>query len=176
MELDPPLPKKAGLRELFRFLRNNDVRTIINALHSREVHPFIQFFKYAVAGVAALAVHTTVFFIMGKFFLPALDSNVTDNAVQANHALINSGVAFLFSNTAAYWLNQLWVFIPGRHSKMREFLLFTVVNGPGAISGVAVQDWLIRVAGWPAWAAFAGFVLPNVLINFMCRKLFIFKR
>ena len=164
------------MRELLRFLRDNDLRTILAALHSRDVHPVIQFFKYGVCGVAALAVHTTVFFLLARYFLPALQSNVSDDAVRANHALVNSGIAFLFSNTTAYLLNVLWVFTPGRHTKLVEFLLFTLVNAPGAISGLAVQDWLIRSQGWPAWAAFAGFVLPNVLINFACRKLFIFRK
>ncbi len=164
------------MRELIRFLRENDLRTILAALSRRDVHPVIQFFKYGLCGVAALVVHTSVFFLLAKFFLPALETNVSNDSVRANHALINSGIAFLFSNSTAYWLNVRWVFTPGRHSKAKEFLFFTLVNGPGAISGVVVQDWLIRSLGWPAWAAFAGFVLPNVLVNFACRKLFIFQR
>ena len=43
-----------ALRDLIRFLRENDRRTILAALHRRDVHPVIQFFKYAVSGVAAL--------------------------------------------------------------------------------------------------------------------------
>jgi putative flippase GtrA len=164
------------MRALIRFLLTNDLRTILAALHSRDVHPVIQFFKYAVCGVAALAVHTTIFFLLAKWVLPALKSNVSDDSVRADHALINVSIAFLFSNATAYWLNVRWVFTSGRHSRVKEFLFFTLVNGPGAISGVAVQDWLIRSLSWPAWAAFAGFVLPNVLVNFACRKLFIFQR
>ena len=164
------------MRELIRFLRENDLRTILAALHSRDVHPVIQFFKYAVCGVAALIVHTTVYFLLAKFVLPALETNVSDLAIRANHALINTGIAFLFSNTTAYLLNVRWVFTSGRHSRVREFLFFTLVNAPGAVCGVAVQDWLIRSLGWPAWAAFAGFVLPNVMVNFACRKLFIFQK
>ncbi len=176
MELASPETKKPGLRELLLFLKDNDLRAILNALHSREVHPVIQFFKYAVCGVAALLIHTTIFFILAVYFLPALETNVGDNAVRARHALIDSGIAFIFSNAAAYWLNQRWVFNPGRHSRVKEFLLFTLVNGPGAICGFLVQDWLIKGLGWPAWAAFAGFVLPNVMVNFFCRNLFIFKK
>jgi hypothetical protein len=39
-----------------------------------------------------------------------------------------------------------------------------------------VQDWLIRGLGGPTWAAFGGFLVPNVLINFACRKFFIFSK
>ena len=164
------------MRELIRFLRDNDLRTILAALHSRDVHPVIQFFKYAVCGVAALVVHTAIFFLLASFVLPSLETNVSDDGIRANHALINTGIAFIFSNATVYWLNHRWVFTPGRHAKLNEFLYFTLVNAPGAVSGVAVQDWLIRTHGWPAWAAFAGFVLPNVLVNFTCRKFFIFHR
>jgi putative flippase GtrA len=164
------------MKELLRFLRHNNLRTIIAALNSRDVHPVIQFFKYGICGVAALIVQATIFFALSRWGLPALESNAPDQSVRANNALINTGLAFLFSNTTAYVLNTRWVFTSGRHSRMSEFLFFTLVNAPGAIGGAAVQDWLIREAGWPAWAAFAGFVLPNVLINFACRKLFIFQR
>jgi putative flippase GtrA len=164
------------IKDLLRFLRKNDLRTILAALNSREVHPFIQFFKYGLCGVVALLVQAVIFFSLARWGLPALESNAPDQDVRADHALINTAIAFLFSNTTAYLLNVRWVFTPGRHSRFVEFLFFTVVNAPGAIGGAAVQDWLIRGLGWPAWAAFAGFVLPNVLINFACRKLFIFQR
>jgi putative flippase GtrA len=163
------------LRLLLRFLRDNDLRTIVAALHSREVHPVIQFFKYALCGVVAFVVQAVVFFTLSRWVLPALESNVADHTVRANHALINTGIALLFGNTAAWLLNRRWVFTPGRHAPVTEYVLFTLVNAPGALGGAVVQDWIIRSLHWPTWAAFAGFVLPNVLINFACRKLFIFR-
>ena len=162
--------------ELIRFLRDNDLRTILAVLHSRDVHPVIQFFKYGVCGAAGLIVYTSIFFFLARFVLPSLEANVADDTTRANHALINSGIAFIFSNATNYWLNYRWVFTPGRHSKVNEFLFFTLVNGPGVVSGASVQDWLIRSVGLPTWAAFAGFILPNVLINFACRKFFIFHK
>lgn len=164
------------MRELIRFLLENDLRTILAALHSRDVHPAIQFLKYALCGVAATIVYTSIFFLLASYALPALETNVSDRGIRANHALVNTAIAFLFSNGTAHWLNSRWVFTRGRHAKHHEFLLFTLVNAPGAVGGALVQDWLIRNAGWPAWGAFAGFVLPNVLINYACRKLFIFQR
>jgi putative flippase GtrA len=76
----------------------------------------------------------------------------------------------------AYTLNRKWVFTPGRHSAMYEFLFFTLVNMPGALSGGLVSYLVTAKLGWPAWAALIGFVLPNVLINFACRKLLIFQK
>lgn len=164
------------MRELIQFIRSNDLKTILAALHSREVHPVIQFFKYCVCGVAGLAVQTFLFFQLSSHVLPALQSNMPSDTVRANNALINSGIALIFSNTLVYLLNVRWVFASGRHSPVREYLYFTAVNAPGVLSGILVQDWLIRALGWPSWAAFCGFVVPNVLINFAFRKLFIFKK
>lgn len=164
------------MRELLRFLRENNLRTILAALSSREVHPFLQFFKYAVCGVCTTLVHGIVFFLSARFLVPGLESNCPDAWERAKASLANNGIALLFSNLTAYWLNTKWVFTPGRHSVVREFLFFTLVNMPGAISGGLVSYFLTAKMGWPAGAALAGFVLPNVLINFACRKLFIFQR
>jgi len=164
------------MRKLIRFLRENDLGTILNTLHNRDVHPFIQFFKYGICGLASFIVQTSIFFALSLYFLPALEWNAPDQSERANHALINTAIAFIFSNFTAYFLNERWVFTPGRHSKMNEFVFFTLINAPGAICGAVVQDWLIRTHAWPAWAALAGFVVPNVLINFACRKFFIFRK
>ena len=164
------------VKELLRFLRDNDLRTILAALNRREVHPFIQFFKYAVCGVVATAVHATFFFLSAKYLIPGLESNCPDQWERAKASIGNNGVALIFSNTVAYILDRLWVFTPGRHSAVYEFLYFTLVNMPGVISGGMVSYWVTAKLGWPPWAALIGFVLPNVAINFICRKVFIFHK
>ena len=164
------------MKELLRFLRDNDLRTILAALNSRDVHPVIQFFKYAVSGVMSLIAYTIIFVALSAWVLPALDSNAPDPDVRASHTLVNSIVAGLLSNTVAYLLNVIWVFTSGRHSRLAEYLLFTVVNLPGTLGGASVQYWLIHSFHWPSWAALIAFVLPNVIINYSLRKLFIFRR
>ena len=164
------------MRELLRFLRENNLRTILAALSRRDVHPFLQFFKYAVCGVCATIVHGIVFFISARYFIPGLESNCPDAWERAKASLANNGIAVILSNFTAYWLNTKWVFTSGRHSLAREFLLFTVVNLPGAVGGGLVSYFVTARLGWPAWAALAGFVLPNLLINYTFRKLFIFER
>ncbi len=161
--------------ELFRYIRQNDIRTLIRALSSREVHPALQFLKYGLCGAAALVVHLSVAFASARWLIPGLEGNCPDHYQRALASLPNNGIAFLFSNALVYWLNTRWVFQQGRHSIVREFLLFSVVNLPGAVCGGLVQFWLTYSLNWPTWAATFGFVLPNVLINFICRKFFIFK-
>ena len=120
------------MRDLIRFLRENDLRAIVAALNRRDVHPVIQFMKYGICGVTALIVQAVVYFALSRWGLPALESNAPDRSVRADHALINTAIAFVFSNATAYLLNARWVFTPGRHSRVTEFLVFTLVNAPGA--------------------------------------------
>ena len=52
-----------------------------------------------------------------------------ESGVQARHYLINRCLTFLVSNFVAYMLNVMFVFKPGRHSKLKEFGLFYLVSG-----------------------------------------------
>jgi putative flippase GtrA len=166
------LPRLLG--EGIRFYRTHGWRASLAAINSRDAHPLIQFLKYGICGAGALLVHTAIFFSLSRWVFPT--GAGLEDALRAKHSIINNTIAFLFSNTFVYWLNTLWVFTTGRHSKWVEFLTFTLVNAPGAIAGTAVQYYLTKTLGWPTPMAFAGFVLPNVLVNFICRKFFIFKK
>ena len=162
-------------RGLLRFLRENDVRTILAALNQRHVHPFIQFIEYGLCGVCATVVHVTVFTLSASFVIPGNETNCPDAWERAKASVPNNTIALIFSNLTAYWLNTKWVFAPGRHSKVKEFSMFTLVNLPGAVCGGLISYFIFR-QGWPEWVGLAGFVLPSVLVNFACRKLFIFKK
>lgn len=162
--------------DLWRFVRTNDLRTVAAAFHSREAPPAIQFLKYAVSGVGALAVHTSIYLALIGLVWPHLNDPSLDDWTRARSTFLPTAVAFLFSNAFVYWLNMKWVFTPGRHSPVKEFLLFTAVNLPGALTGTLGQAALVYFLHWPKPAALLGFILPNVLINFLCRKFFIFQK
>ena len=165
-----------SLFDLLRLVRENDLPTLLRLFHSREAPPAIQFLKYAVCGVGALAVHTAVYLALIYLVWPHLTGDKMDPWLRAKSTFAPTAVAFLFSNAFVYWLNMKWVFTPGRHSPVKEFLLFTTVNLPGALTGALAQAALVYFLHWPKWAALAGFILPNVLINFLCRKFFIFRK
>ena len=162
--------------DLLRFVRDNDWKTVGRLFHSREAPPVIQFLKYGLSGVGAVGVHVLVYLALIRFVWPHLNDPAMDDWQRAKSTFLPTAIAFLFSNAFAYWLNMKWVFTPGRHSPVREFLLFTAVNLPGALTGTMAQAALVYFWHWPKWAALAGFILPNVLINFICRKFFIFRR
>jgi putative flippase GtrA len=165
----------AQLRQLLRFLRENDLPAILAAFNRRDIHPFLQFIKYGLSGVCATIVHGTAFYLSAKFLIPGLDENCPDRWERAKASVPNNGIALIFSNLMAYWLNTKWVFTQGRHSLLKEFLMFTLVNLPGAICGGLVSYYIFR-QGWPDWVGFIGFVIPSVMVNFACRKLFIFAK
>lgn len=165
-----------ALTDLIHLWRSNDLPTLIRLFHSREAPPAIQFLKYAICGVGALIVHTSVYLGLIYLVWPELNDPRMDDWLRAKSTFAPTAIAFVFSNAFVYWLNMKWVFTPGRHSPLREFLLFTVVNLPGALCGTLAQAGLVYFFHWPKWAALAGFILPNVLINFICRKFFIFQK
>lgn len=153
----------------------------------REASPAIQFVKYAICGGAAVFVNTLVFYLLAWLVLPALApadpvarlAGLTlqplDDAVRANRAVIDNGIAFLFSNLTAYLLNIYWVFEPGRHHKIVEVLLFYLVSATSFAIGTALMWVLIHHLGFSTTVAFVAQVVVAALINFAARKYFIFK-
>jgi putative flippase GtrA len=163
------------LTSLFQFLKQNDLKTIISRVNSRETHPVIQFIKYAISGVLALSLHILIFTLLVRFFYPKLSDLSSSPWDRALASFEPTAIAFIIVNAFVYWLNTRWVFTPGRHSPVMEFLYFTLVNMPGAMAGSLGQAALINFLNWHPLVAMIGFIVPNVLINFVCRKFFIFK-
>ena len=162
--------------ELGRLLRNCDGAALLGLLQSREAPPAIQFLKYALCGGGALVVHVGVYVGLVQVVWPQLQGAGLDDWERARSTFGPTGLAFLVSNAFVYWLNMKWVFTPGRHAPLREFFYFTAVNLPGALSGSFAQAGLVYYWHWPKWAAVLGFVVPNVLINYGCRKFLIFRK
>jgi putative flippase GtrA len=150
--------------------------TLVQKLLSRDAHPFVQFIKYGISGVTAVMTHVALFAALLWAFWPHLMDPKMDPWDKAIASLIPTFIVFLVTNALVYYLNTRWVFTPGRHSPVKEFLLFTVVNLPGAFAGALGQAALIRYLNWNPLEAMVGFVVPNALINFICRKFFIFKK
>jgi putative flippase GtrA len=164
-----PSPLAAALQ----FVRTNDLKTIIAKFNERETHPVIQFIKYGVCGALATVIFSIVYLVMTHFFPGDPHAETWE---KFRETLLPTAVAFCFANAVVYWLNTRWVFVQGRHSPLMEFLWFTMVNMPGAVGGALVQGLLVSHYGWTKPAALFGFLVPNILINYVCRKFFIFKQ
>jgi putative flippase GtrA len=149
--------------------------------------PLIQFIKYGISGGLSTMVHICLFYLLATKFLPALNEHdviadllnlsVPDvsHAIRARNSMIDNTIAFLFSNLTAYIINITWVFSPGRHHPVLEFLFFFAVSGIAILIGSTVMGLLIHTYGVTTTSAFLANVLVSLLINFFIRKHVIFK-
>lgn len=162
------------LSSAVHFVRNHDWPTIIAHVNSRDAHPLIQFIKYGICGLASFIVHQMIWLALATWVFPCIDSAIP-REVRAWNSTLSNAVAVLFSTAVAYVTNILWVFTPGRHSRMVEILSFF---GIGVISfggGLAAGPYLIKMFGIDTRLAQLSMAVTSVLINFVCRKFFIFK-
>lgn len=163
-----------SLAETRRFFHENDWRTIMRRMNERDTHPFIQFMKYGICGVGAVVVSQSIFFALSIWVLPALDEGL-EKEVRATNSLINNSIAFFFGNLFAYYTNSKWVFTPGRHGKLVEFLLFTGVSSISFVAGIFAGPYLIYRYGISTVLAQVFMLVISALVNFVCRKFFVFK-
>ncbi|NNE92056.1 MAG: GtrA family protein [Verrucomicrobiales bacterium] len=166
------------LKTVWTHFRKNGLRETFRLINSREAPGFVQFCKYGTCGVLATVVQLGVAVAIGATeWFPAFEGlvgrDIPDDIREYNLKICNL-IAFPFSNLAAYYLNTLWVFTPGRHSKWKEFWLFTLISGISFGAGLFGGPELIGWFGIPSWAAQLGFVITSALVNFVCRKFLIF--
>ncbi|MCP5558340.1 MAG: GtrA family protein [Verrucomicrobiaceae bacterium] len=168
------------LTSLFQFLKQNDLKTIIARLNSRDTHPVVQFIKYGLCGVAATLIHTGIVTVLSIWVYPAgkgmlVDGAPLTEALREHNLLLNNTLAFPFGLITAYLTNRLWVFSPGKHHVFMEFLLFAVIGAIGFFPGLLAVKWLAGHLHLPSTVAQLGFVVTSFLVNFVCRKFVIFK-
>jgi putative flippase GtrA len=152
-----------------------------------DTHPLVQFVKYGIAGGLATATSIAVFFLCGWFLLPCLTPDdplvrllglaapAIPTATRVWNAIWCNAIGFTVSNVLCYILNRLFVFKPGRHRWVVEFLLFFSVSGVSAALGTALQSVLIGRYGIETTPAFGANILCALFINYAMRKFVIFK-
>ncbi len=153
----------------------------------RESGPVVQFIKYALCGGIATAVDMAVFFFMAWKILPALRDTdplarrlhlqvrPVEESRRASRFVVNTAVAFLFSNLTAYLLNTAWVFTPGRHGPGAEVALFLAVSAASVCIGAAVGWGLIRWFHWSTSLSYVSKMAAALLLNFAGRKWIVFQ-
>jgi putative flippase GtrA len=164
------------------------MKHILKQFTQREASTQIQFIKYAIAGGIATVVDMVTFSLCAWLVLPALSEN--EWLVKMFHVQVpqisdqlrswyfagDMAIAFLLSNTTAYIIDVLWVFHPGRHSRLKEFALFFFVSLTSSVIGTGLGWALIRWFGMGAAAAYIAKALSALAINYAGRKFFVFQR
>ncbi len=154
----------------------------------KDVGLLVQFIKYTVAGGVATVVDLAVFYYLAWRVFPSLtpgdpvvrllglEGPVISEALRSRHFVVNNGIAFVVSNLSAYLLNILWVFEAGRHRRTVEIGLFYAVSGFSIFVGTFTGWLLIRTLGMSTTLSYLSKVVASALVNFIVRKLIIFKR
>lgn len=163
-----------SLAETRRFFQENDWRTILARMNARDIHPLIQFLKYAICGFGAFAVSQVIWLALSIWVWPAIDSNIPQD-VRALHSAYNNAIAFFVGNLFAYYTNSKWVFTPGRHGRVVEFLLFSAISSVSFFVGLAAGPLLIHKYGINTLLAQLLNQVTAVMVNFVCRKFLVFK-
>lgn len=162
--------------EALQFFRENDWRTILARLNNRDSHPLIQFIKYGICGVGSLTITYMIFYPLSRWgWYPALVSSGVSDEVRALHSIYNNIIAFFFGNIFAYVSNSLWVFTPGKHHRVLEFFYFSAVSSTGFAIGLLSGPYLIKWYGISTLSAQLLLIVSSTLVNFICRKFFVFK-
>lgn len=149
-------------------------------------HPIIQFIKYAFAGGIATVVHILTFYTCCWKLFPSLTQNDIVVRVlkakvmelpaeaRARNAVYSNIVAFFASNIVCYIINRIFVFKPGEHNVVVEFLLFLAVSAIAIFLGTAIMRWLIKHFNMQTTFAFAANLVTSLMLNYVLRKFFIF--
>ncbi len=161
------------LAETRRFFQENDWRMILERMNRRDTHPVIQFMKYVICGFGAFALSQTIWLALSIWVWPSLDD--LPQEVRALNSTYSNLVAFFFGNLFAYYTNSKWVFTPGRHGKVKEFLLFSTISSISFGVGLAAGPYLIHRYGIHTLLAQFFNQVSSVMVNFICRKFFVFK-
>lgn len=170
----------SAIAEAFAFIFKNDLKTILSRIRERRVPGLIQFLVYASCGAMATVAHTGLVFALSLSVLPAVkgmivDGVVLDEAIRKHNLLLNNTIAFPVGCIVAYFTNILFVFTPGKHSRIKELALFFGVAACGFFPGLWIIDFLVSRYGVPSAFAQCAFILTSFLVNFFMRKFVIFK-
>ena len=170
----------SAIQEALDFIKTNDWPTILQHVRAHDVPGLIQFAIYGMCGGLATVIYIATSLFLSYKVIPAIGGMIVNgapitNSHRARNALINNFIAFMLANVFAYVTNVMFVFKPGLHGPVMQFLLFTA--GSGASFGISqfAGPYLIKRFGLPTQVALATNVVASMLLNFAIRKFIVFK-
>lgn len=169
------------LRAAYQFVRQNDASTVWSAIMRKDTHPVIQFLKYSLCGGCAVLVYQATFGMLGKTIFPHFEGASTGTAPvplddRKLYFVLASTAGFLLADIVGYVANLRWVFEGGRHNRVLEFLLFSGVACIGWGAGMIPGYYAYGEAHAGSWLSSAIVTVTSIMVNFVSRKMFIFRR
>lgn len=149
-----------------------------------------QLLKYVLCGGMAVAIDFVLFYFLAVAVFPSL--RATDPiarllakfgfAVQevsadelARNFWIIKGICFLVVNTVVYTLNRRFVFTPGRHRAPVELALFFAASLTQFFF-IWMGGLLITFYYWEVTYSNIAMLMVSLMVNFVVRKKWVFKR
>ena len=166
---------KLLISEILIFLKKNG---LFNSLKINETPLILQIVKYLIFGVSVTLVHAIVVYGMGYYLNPAIGESIPRD-IKLNRTIFNNIIAFIISNSTAFWLNSKYLFKPGRHSKVNEVLLFFLISGLSFALGLfSIKKIFILIESNAAVEHLANltFIVCSASVNFICRKFLVFSK
>ena len=160
------------ISQAWQFFREQGFK---KTLLSRQAPFLIQFGKYGACGVLSVLVFFAVV-ALGQALFPAPFSEDLPQLTRAINLIPLHLVAFIPSNFAAYFLNRLLVFTPGRHDFKKEMILFTIISFVSFALGELITFFVVSQGDAKNLVAHFSFIIGSALINFACRKFFVFEK
>ncbi|MBU6300910.1 MAG: GtrA family protein [Verrucomicrobia bacterium] len=166
-----PLP----ISEFQDLIRQQGLAATVSTLVRRLPPSLLQLVKYGFFGVCSVCIYQSIFGVLGHSFLPHFDdlSGLSAGARKVNF-ILSSAIGFFCANGFAYLTNVRWVFQSGRHDRWTEFFLFSGVSFLGWVVGMVPGYLAFDDGHASSWVASAVVTVVSVVVNFICRKVFIF--
>ena len=146
-----------------------------------------QIAKYGVVGVVATAINIVVAELCAAYAWPCLSpddpfvkflgfaSSTVSDTERATRAVYCNLVGFFVANFVCWLLNRKFVFKPGRHHWLLEWMYFLAGSGFAILCGSVLIWALVRYCGVQTTYSFVVNVVVSVAVNFVVRKFFVFR-
>jgi len=146
-----------------------------NLLTERYIALFWQLFKYGLCGGIGAVTYAGIVVAIHFFIPDFVDSELNSaNQLLWNTNIVNTA-AFIPSTILSYILNRAFVFEAGRHKVWFEFWSFMIIALISFFAGILGTFFIMRTYNVEAWVGNIAFTIPSLLVNFVCRKFFVFK-
>ena len=120
---------------------------------------------------------------IGKFIILGCASAVVDIGIliilveiAGLHYLVSAVISFMCANTLNYAVSRCWVFIPGRHEQIYEYMGFLAASGAGLGMHFLIIFALVNYAEVDYRIAKTVCIGIVAFWNFISRKTLIFSR
>ena len=137
-----------------------------------DASPSWQFTKYLLIGGSSVFVFYAAYGLFRLLVELGMPGAFTEQRMLWN--LLGIFVAFVPTNSFTYHTNRRWVFVDGKHSPKKEFVLFTAGAALSFVVSQLVAGALIQFTVVNDFIVTLSVIAVSTLVNFLFRKFCVF--